>query len=180
MSRPISNPSKTLQFEKSTSEVTDAIVFIPALSTKYKLVNANPVGQTYTLSGAERSSAGVYIDIGCSLIRQNKIAVTLTVRRKDGSFEKSSEVLMANQHIDTVSRLLSDSLALEPNKKSRLVSARTNERTVDEHLSEQATFGKEIWRRKQSFFNPKKAISYIFLFLLLAVVLYLLYHYAMH
>lgn len=175
MSRPISNPTKTLHLEQSSSEVNEAIAFIPALSAKYKLVNADPALQVYTLSGAERSSAGVYIDIGCSLSKPAATAVTLTVRRKDGWFEKGSEVSMANQHMDTVFHLLSDSLALSPNNKSRLLSARTNEQTVGEHCSEQATIKKKGWRGNGSFFNRKKAIRYVVLALLLMIVFYVLY-----
>jgi hypothetical protein len=111
MSSPVSILSKTLQIDKPSADVIEAIAFIPALSAKYKIANANYEQQLYTLSGDELSGDGVYIEICCTSNKQKPTEVTLAVRRKSGSFEKSSEVSLANQHIDTVLNLLSDSLA---------------------------------------------------------------------
>jgi hypothetical protein len=180
MSNPISTPTNTLLIDKPSADVNEAIAFIPALSSKYKLANANPALQMYTFSGEESSSAGVYIDVHCVLNKENMTEVTLAVRRKTGSFEKSSEVSMANQHLNTLVNLLSDSLRLEPDKKSRLLSTRTNELTAGEDRAERAMAKMQTWKERNTFFNEQKWLVYLVSFLLLATVLYVLYRYYRH
>lgn len=58
MSNPVSTPSKTLQFDKSPAEISEAISFILALSAKYKIATFNPEQRMFTLSGAELSRSG--------------------------------------------------------------------------------------------------------------------------
>jgi hypothetical protein len=176
---PISNFTKTLQINKPSSDVNDAIAFIPALSSKYKLVKANPTLQMYTLSGSELSSGNAYIDISCSTMNKNKTGVKLEVRRKTGSFYKSSEVSLGNQHIDTVLSLLSDSLTLDPSEKSRLLSEWTNEKTAGEHRTTQAITEakKKTGEKRQTTYITKKTQFYFVFSLLFCAVLYGLYRY---
>lgn len=174
------NPTNTLLFDKPSFDVNEAIAFIPALSSKYKLVSADPALQLYTLSGRETSSNGVYIDIRYASNHENKTEVTLAVRRKTGSFEKSSDVTMANQHLDTLVNLLSDSLRLAPDNKSRLRSTKTNERSAGEHRTAHAFTKNLLLNEKQSFFSRKNIPVFLIFLLLFAVGLFLLYNRILH
>jgi hypothetical protein len=176
MTKPITNPIKTLQLEKSLQEVADAILFIPALSSTYKLANANPGRQLFTIIAAGHSNA--YIDIAYRFVGELTTSVRVEVRRKRGMFERDADVSLANQHLNTVLNLLSDSLRLEPSKRSRFVSERTNERTATAHSKSQA---KIKWLSKAGPEEQQnvsgKWVMYSVLFLLFAVVLYGLYRY---
>jgi hypothetical protein len=178
MSSPISNPTKTLQIDKSSSEVNEAIVFIPALSAKYKIATANPEQQMYTLSGAELASDGAYIDICCSSTTANKTDVRLEVRRTTGLFD-SRDASLAIQHLNTLSNLLSDSLALDPSKKSRLLSLETNKTTAGEHRLSQAMANNVHKEREETQATAfmKQMLFYVVSVVLLIAVLYGLYWY---
>lgn len=177
MSHPISNPTTTLQVAKPSSEVNEAITFIPALSTKYKLTKTGPAQQMYTLSGDEPSASGAYIDISFSSVRKNITEIKIVVRRKTDSYKNSRNVSVANQHIDTVLNLLTDSLALDPSEKSRLVSATENKKSVDEHHRSQAITeaAKDMSEKKQAKPLFSQVLIKVALFVLLAAVLYGLY-----
>jgi len=179
MSSPISNPTKTLQIDKSSSEVNEAIVFIPALSAKYKMATANPEQQMYTFSGAELASDGAYIDICCSSTTANKTDVRLEVRRTTGLFDNSRDASLAIQHLNTLSNLLSDSLALDPSKKSRLLSLETNKTTAGEHRLAQAmanNVNKE-GEETQATASMRRMLFYVVSVVLLIALLYGLYRY---
>lgn len=104
--------------------------------------------------------------------------VTLAAR-KIGSTEKSSDASIINQHFDTVLNLLSDSLALDPSVKSRLLSTRANEKSTGEHRLSQAKAeaAKVVWKEKQPTSFTKQSPIYIGLAVLLIAVLYGLYRY---
>lgn len=178
MSNPISHRTKTLEVDKTSSEVNEAIVFIPALSTKYKLTKAGPAQQMYTLSGEEPSTSGAYIDIYFSSIRKNTTEIKIVVRSKTDSSKKSRDVSLANQHIDTVFNLLTDSLALDPSEKSRLFSTSQNKKTVDEHhRAEAKTEAVKDWNEKKAKPLLRLVLTRVVLLALLAAMLYSLYRY---
>lgn len=177
MSSPIANPTNTLVVNKSAADVNAAIAFIPALSSKYKLVNADPAQQRYTFSREEPSGAGVYIDIRYSANSENKTELTLAVRKKTGAFEKSRDVAKANRHLHTLVNLLSDSLRLEPGQKARLLSTKTNERTAGEHRRVQALKETTFSKKEQAFFRRKNLPALLICFFLLAALLYGWYRY---
>ncbi len=168
-----------MQIDKSSAEVNEAIAFIPALSAKYKIASADPEQQMYTLSGAELANDGAYIDICCSSTTVHKTAVRLEVRRTTGLFDNSHDALLANQHINTLSNLLSDSLALDPSEKSRLLSSKTNSKTASEHRLSQAIADHEKMKReeKQATAFTRKVLVYVVSVVLLVAVLYGLYRY---
>jgi hypothetical protein len=178
MSNPVSNSSKTLQLDKSLSEIKEAISFIPALSAKYKIATADPEHQMYTLSGSELFSNGFYIDINYSSNKQSRTVVTLAARRLS-SIEKSSDASLVNQHFDTVFNLLSDSLALDPSEKSRLLSTRANEKSAGEHYLSQvrSKAAKVDGEEKQSTTINRQGLIYVVLAVLLIAVLYWCYRY---
>jgi hypothetical protein len=175
MKKPATHPAKTLQIEKSLPEVADAILFIPALSSTYKLAKANLASQLYTFSAAANSN--VYVDIGYRFVSELTTSVRVEVRRKKGTFEKDTDMSLANQHLSTVLNLLSDSLALEPGKKARLVSERSNERTSTAY-GQSETKSKSLNKKgnEQPQNAPGKVVWYI-VFILLAAILYGLYKY---
>lgn len=171
------HPKKTVLIERPSFEVNEAIAFIPALSRKYKITKANPSLQAYTLSGAELSNTGAYIDIHCTSVSAASTGITLEVRRKKGEFENSTEVSMANQHIDTVLNLLSDGLALEPSKKSRLLSEQANKKSTFEYSTAKATAQKQLPDVKLPATFPKRLIAAFIAAITVLVVLFFLLRY---
>jgi hypothetical protein len=178
MSNPVLSPSKTLQLDRSPTEIKEAIAFIPALSAKYKIATADPKQQMFTLYGAELSGNEFYIDISYSSDKHSRTVVTLKAR-KSSSIEKSSDVSMINQHFDTVFNLLSDSLALEPSAKSRLLSTTANEKSAGEHHLSQATAeaAKKVFEEEQATTSTRQLLIYVVSTVLLIAVLYGLYRY---
>lgn len=106
----IPNPKKTLQVEKPSSEVKTAIEHLYLYSPKYKVYKANPVMSQYIYDASEFLSLGVYIDISYLTVSENRTEVTIEVRRKMGSFDKSHEVTLANSHIQAIAELISTTL----------------------------------------------------------------------
>lgn len=166
-----------MQIERPLAQIIEAIGFIPALSRKYTFAKADPALHVYTLSGSEPLTAGAYVDIHCSAAGESGTGVTLEVRRKKGAFAKSREVSLANQHIDTVFNLLSDSLALEPSKRSRLLSEQTNTKTAGEYRTSQAKAGtqEQDEEEKQPSTSLKRMTLSIALLAALAVLLFVLF-----
>jgi len=123
------NPKKTFQVEKPISEVRQAIEHLPLFTTKYKLFKSNPVLNQFTFDTTEFLSLGVYIDMNCFSLTDNRTEVSMEVRRKVGSFDQSHEVSLANTHISTLTDLISESISTNPNERlKRIDQIETNKR----------------------------------------------------
>ena len=106
----IPNPKKVFTIPFSISETYNALKSIPNLNTKYSLNKLNETFNSCVFETTELLSLGVYIDFNLNEISENKTEVTIEVRRKLGSFDKSHEVTLANNHIadlvDTLSNIV--------------------------------------------------------------------------
>ena len=94
----------------------------------------NDIFNHYTFSIPQTLSLGAWADISLSSITENKTEITIEIRRKLGTFDKSSEITFANYDIvaliEHISKLiiLSDAelLALHPKVlPQKLISKRT-------------------------------------------------------
>ncbi|HMH22808.1 MAG TPA: hypothetical protein VK563_13575 [Puia sp.] len=113
----IPNPRKSFQIDKSANEINTALENLHLYSKIYRLNKANPLLKLYTFEATERLSLGVYIDVTFAKLSDSLTEVTIEVRRKIGSFDKSWEISNANIHITNISDLLSTSLTNDPTEK---------------------------------------------------------------
>jgi hypothetical protein len=113
----IPNPKKTFQIDRRAEDVNTALENLNLYTKVYKLNKANPLLKLYTFEATETLSLGVYIDITFAKISDTTTDVTIEVRRKIGSFDKSYEVSNANTHISSLSELLTTSLTNDPTEK---------------------------------------------------------------
>lgn len=107
----ISNPKKIIVVDFSLEKVKIGIERIAKLSNKFKFTKSNQIFNQTTYEATEFASLGVYIDINLSSLTENKTEITIEVRRKIGSFDKSHEVTLANQHIDNMLEILSRAIS---------------------------------------------------------------------
>lgn len=103
----ISNPKKIIVIDFSLDKVKIGVDRIAKLSNKYKFTKSNPIFNQTTYEATEFASLGVYIDINLSSLADNKTEITIEIRRKIGSFDKSYEVTEANQHISNLIDIIS-------------------------------------------------------------------------
>jgi hypothetical protein len=107
----ISNPKKIIVVDLSIDKVKVGVERITLLSGKYKFTKSNPIFNQTTFEATEFASLGVYIDINLSSQSENKTEITIEIRRKIGSFDKSHEVTRANQHIENLLEILSKGIS---------------------------------------------------------------------
>jgi len=113
----IPNPKKSFQIDKSVDDINSALENLHLYSKTYRLNKANPLLKLYTFEATETLSLGVFIDATFAKVSDSITEVTIEVRRKIGSFDKSWEVSKANNHITNISDLLSTSLTNDPTEK---------------------------------------------------------------
>lgn len=116
MNGVIPNPKKTIEIDFSLDQIKGSIEFIPFKNSKYKLFQKNEVINHYSFHGMEFFSLGVYIDIHLSSINENRTKIDIEVRRTLGSFDKSSEVTKANDHLQNMLKLISECVVM-PNEE---------------------------------------------------------------
>lgn len=102
----IPNPRKILHIDSPLGRVKESAKNISLLNSKYKLHSCNEIFNQYTYESFEFMSLGVYIDINLNAISENKIEITVEVRRKLGTFNESHEVTHANNHIVNISNYM--------------------------------------------------------------------------
>lgn len=107
----ISNPKKTITIDFPLEKVKIGVERLDKLSRKFKFTKSNPVFNQTTFEASELLSFGVYIDINLSSLSENKTEITIEVRRKLGSFDKSFEVTHANEHIENLIELLAKGIS---------------------------------------------------------------------
>ncbi|HMG16616.1 MAG TPA: hypothetical protein VK590_14260 [Saprospiraceae bacterium] len=110
----IPNPKKSFHIERPIAIVLESIEYIPFLTTDYKLTRLNPTLNQITFEASELLSFGVYIDINYMSVNETRTQVEIEIRRKVGSFDKSYEVTLANNHIVNISDLLARSIESDP------------------------------------------------------------------
>lgn len=116
MNGVIPNPKKTIEIDFSMDQIKGSIEFIPFKNSKYKLFQKNEVINHYSFHGMEFLSLGVYIDIHLSSINESRTKIDIEVRRTLGSFDKSSEVTKANDHLQNMLKLISECVVM-PNEE---------------------------------------------------------------
>ena len=107
----ISNPKKIIVVDFPLDKVKIGVERIAKLSNKYKFTKSNLIFNQTTYEATEFASLGVYIDINLSSKTENKTEITIEIRRKIGSFDRSHEVTKANQHIDNLLEILSKGIS---------------------------------------------------------------------
>jgi hypothetical protein len=100
------------------------------------LVKSTPSFNLFTFHSFEFLSAGVYIDVSLSSITENKTEIDLEARRANGSFDKSHEISLANEHLATITDLLAGSLNTPVEKRIENINAITKAE-IDKKLAEQ-------------------------------------------
>ncbi|MDG1056751.1 MAG: hypothetical protein P8O83_03410 [Flavobacteriaceae bacterium] len=108
----IANPKKSLVIEMDMKSIKKAINLIPTLRPKYKATSSDEILNQFTFEATEFLSLGVYMDISVTFIEDNKTEVTVEIRRKVGSFNKSHEVQSANDKIQMIFKLISSGLSM--------------------------------------------------------------------
>ncbi|KAB1156299.1 hypothetical protein [Flavobacterium luteum] len=103
----IPNPKKTITVDFPIEKVKIGVDRISKLSKTYKFTKSNEVFNQSTFEATEFLSFGVYIDINLSSVNENRTEITVEIRRKIGSFDKSHEVTNANEHIGKILEILS-------------------------------------------------------------------------
>jgi ABC-type enterochelin transport system substrate-binding protein len=133
----IPNPKKSFQVEKPVAEIKQAIEHLTLFTTKYKLFKANPTLNQYTFEASEFLSLGVYIDISYFTIADSRTEVTIEIRRKIGSFDKSHEVSLANTHLTTITDLISESISTDPAERlAKLEQIEADKKHKEDELKE--------------------------------------------
>jgi hypothetical protein len=82
--------------------------------------NFNEVINQYSYESYEFLSFGVYIDIHLNSINENKTEISIEIRRKIGSFDKSHEITNANEHIAKTLNAISVLLTKSPEEINSL------------------------------------------------------------
>jgi len=116
MNNAIPNPKKSFQLDFPQDKIFKSLDNIPTLNRKYTIVNKDEILKIMRLDSLEFLSLGVYVDITLSSISDERTNVDIEVLRKIGAFDQSFEVQKANQHIQTVASLISQSLTLTPDQ----------------------------------------------------------------
>ncbi len=162
----IPNPKKSFQIEKSISEVKQAVEHLTLFTAKYKLFKANPVLNQFTFEAFEFLSLGVYIDINCFSLNDQRTEVSIEVKRKIGSFDKSHEVSLANTHLSAITDLISESISADPN--ARLVKAsqvekekRDKEEALKNKIEEERRKSDEEKQNNPALYYTKQALLII-------------------
>jgi hypothetical protein len=100
------NPKKTITVPLPIDRVSEIINnFLPilnSLKSGYTLTSKSDLYNQWTFEKLELLSLGVYIDISLEEVSENKTKIEIEVRRKIGSFDKSFEVQLANEHIGLI------------------------------------------------------------------------------
>jgi hypothetical protein len=125
MNGVIPNPKKTLEIDFSIEQIKGSIEYIPYKNNKYKFYQKNEVINLYSFHGKEFLSLGVYIDINLTSVNENRTKIDIEVRRTFGSFDKSSEVTQANDHLQNILKLISECLVLPKEALSELRQSST-------------------------------------------------------
>jgi hypothetical protein len=112
MSGVIPNPKKTLEIDFSLNQIKNSIEYITFKNSKYKLFQKNDVINQYSFQGMEFLSLGVYIDINLTTVNENKTKIDIEVRRTMGAFDKPSEINKANDHIQNITKYISECVVL--------------------------------------------------------------------
>jgi len=84
------------------------------------LTTYNQVINQYTYQSTEFLSLGVFIDINLSAVSESKTDITIEVRRKIGAFDQSSEITLANQHIQNMVTYISRALQFTDTQKEAI------------------------------------------------------------
>lgn len=129
----IPNPKKSFQIDKPIFEVNQSIKDLPYFTKDYTFTKSNESLNIFTYEASEFLSLGVYIDINCMSVNETKTQVEIEIRRKVGSFNKSHEVSLANQHLTKLIDLISTSIACD---KIKLDNLKEQERRVIEANNE--------------------------------------------
>ena len=167
----IPNPKKSLQIERPISEVRDAVKDILLFSNKYTWFKLNDVFNEYTLDAVELLSLGVYIDITCASITDNRTEVKIELRRKLGSFNQGHEVTLANQHIVTITDLLSKSISTDASERLTL---REQANIAQQEATELSVYEKQNSPGK---YYGKQLLQYKWEFILAIIIVWVAYGY---
>lgn len=138
----IPNPQKKFQIDRTTAETKFAIEHIYLYTSNYKLYKSNELLGIYTFESYEFLSLGVYIDVTINALSENRTDITIEIRRKIGSFDKSHEITLANDHIVNISDLISHSLMTNPES---ILQQREIERKKQSELSKQKIQQQAEW-----------------------------------
>lgn len=112
MNGVIPNPKKTIEIDFSIEQIKGSIEYIPYKNNKYKFYQKNEVINLYSFHGMEFLSLGVYIDIHLSSINESRTKIDIEVRRTMGAFDKPSEINKANDHIQNITKYISECVVL--------------------------------------------------------------------
>jgi hypothetical protein len=156
----IPNPKKVFTIPFSISETYNALKNIPNLNTKYSLYKLNETFNSCVFDTTELLSLGVYIDFNLNEISDNKTEVTIEVRRKIGSFDKSHEVTLANNHIVDLVDTLSNIVGKTD------IEIQTNIKENNETAINKKTKRKNFWKKFFLVLVVIYALSWLLMFLL--------------
>ncbi len=122
MLHAIPNPQKSFQVNFNLEYTNKAINHIVLYSEKYKLTEANLLLNKCVYETTEFLSLGVFIDVSATYVAEGISQITITVRRKIGTFNQAHEVTLANTHISNLETLISQSLG--DNESDRIIKMR--------------------------------------------------------
>ena len=124
----IPNPKKNIIIDKDINSIKESISLISLLHPKYKTTSSDDMLKQYTFEATELLSLGVYIDINITSLEEDKTDVSVEIRRKIGSFDKSHEVTNANGKIQKVFELISKGLQMSEDDVAQLKESRKVEK----------------------------------------------------
>lgn len=116
----IPNPKKSFELDFDHKSVMNSFTFIPVLNTKYKFLSGNDLLKTYRFEALEFLSLGIYADLTVNSISDNKSRIEIEISRKIGAFDQAHEVSKANDHINVLATLITQSLQLSPEQKEQM------------------------------------------------------------
>jgi len=178
----IPNPKKNIKVDYSLADVTQAVEHLPLLTARYKLVKSTPAFNLFTFHSFEFLSAGVYIDVFLSSITETKTEIDLEVGKANGSFDKSHEISLANDHLATITDLLTESLNTPVEKRTENINAITKAE-IDKKVAEQIK--NDEFKKKMQAVKKSNPIAYharrisvgIFIIAVLIVIWYFIMSY---
>lgn len=106
----IPNPKKIIQTNHSVEDIKVVLSMLTTFTNKYKFTKSLNELNQFIFERYETFSFGVFIDISIFFIQENISNIEIEIRRKIGSFDKSSEVTYANDHILSITETINKAL----------------------------------------------------------------------
>ncbi len=141
----IPNPKKSFDIDFNSQKIIDSLKYIPLISADYELISKNDVLKTYRFVHVHFFGKGMSIDINISSISESKSKIELEVFDKYGAFNEHSGIQAANEHIDTLSNLISQCIVLSPSQINEIESRQRDEELKKQKESKSQSKGSMIF-----------------------------------